>query len=80
MTLALELPESVLDALAQRVAAMTEQAPARAWFDVHAAADYLCTTPEAIRAMVKRGQLEPTRRKPRYLFSRTTLDAWAKGE
>jgi len=78
--IAFELPESVLDALAQRVAEMTEQAPARQWFDVHAAAEYLCTTPEAIRAMVKRGQLEPTRRKPKYIFSRATLDAWARGD
>ncbi len=78
MSIALDLPEELIDVLAQRVSALVEGTSARQWFDVYEAASYLCTTPDAIRAMVKRGQLEPTRRKPHYLFSRETLDAWAR--
>jgi len=70
----LELPDTLLEALAQRVAAMTEQAPARQWFNAEQAGEYLGTTRDGITALVKCGQLEPTRRKPHYLFSRATLD------
>jgi excisionase family DNA binding protein len=72
------LSDEEIGVLAQRVAGLVEGTSARQWFDVHEAADYLCTTPDAIRALVKRGQLEPTRRKPHYLFARETLDAWAR--
>jgi integrase len=64
MSISLELPDVLLDALARRVAAITEQQPARQWFNAEQAADYLGTTRDAVTAMVKRGQLEPTRRKP----------------
>jgi excisionase family DNA binding protein len=76
----LELPDALLDALAQRVAEISEQVPARQWFNAEQAADYLGTTRDAITAMVKRGQLEPSRRKPYYLFSRAELDRHARGE
>jgi excisionase family DNA binding protein len=52
------------------------------WLDVEGAAAYLGnTTPDAIRAMVKRGQI-PVHRTPtgRLLFDRRELDAWVRSE
>jgi excisionase family DNA binding protein len=79
MSIAVELPDALVDALAQRVAGLVEGTSARQWFNAEQAADYLGTTQDAVKAMVKRGQLEPTRRRPHYLFARETLDAWARG-
>jgi excisionase family DNA binding protein len=49
------------------------------FLDVDGAADFLSTTPGAIRSMVKRGQI-PFERTPngRLLFTREELDAWVR--
>jgi Helix-turn-helix domain len=49
------------------------------WLGVEGAADYLSTTPEAIRSRVRRGELVPVRRRPT-IFAREDLDAWVRGE
>lgn len=77
MGLVIELPDSVVEAVADGVAARLEGYQSRRWFGVNEAAEYLATTPDAIRGLVKRGELVPTRRKPRLLFSREALDGWA---
>ena len=79
--LVLTLPDEFLAALAERVermareiaAAQTAQSP---WLDVAAAATYLCTTDQAIRAAVKRGQLPGKRPNGRVLFTRDELDRY----
>jgi predicted ATPase len=50
------------------------------WLDVSRTADYLSSTPAAIRALVKRQEL-PVHRTPngRLLFDRSELDAWVRG-
>jgi len=51
------------------------------WLDVAGAADYLSTTPAALRALVKRGQLVPHRTPHgRVLFRPEELDDWVRGE
>ena len=51
------------------------------WLDVERAADYLATTPAAIRSMTKRGQVRFFRsRTGRILFRPEHLDEWARGE
>jgi Helix-turn-helix domain len=77
--------DSFADDLARRVAAIVlESLPASdpsPWLNVDRAADYLDTTPGAIRGMVKRGQVA-VHRSPtgRLLFRREDLDAHAMGE
>jgi excisionase family DNA binding protein len=51
------------------------------WLDVPGAAEHLSTSKDAIRAMVRRGELVPTRTpNNRLLFRPEQLDAWARGE
>jgi hypothetical protein len=80
MSVPIELPDALVAAIAREVAVLTDVAPARQWFNAEQAADYLGTTRDAITALVKRGQVEPSRRKPYYLFSREELDRHARGE
>ena len=49
------------------------------WLDVPGAADYLSTSEDAVRAMVKRGEL-PVQRTPngRLLFRAAELDTWVE--
>jgi excisionase family DNA binding protein len=78
--------DSFTDDLARRVASIVlESLPASAphspWLNVERAADYLDTTPDAIRGMVKRGQVPVHRSSTgRLLFRREDLDAHAMGE
>lgn len=83
MELTVKLPDDndLLQALAQRIAALiapeldsTEHPTA--WMDVGGAALYLCTTKQAIRAAVKRGQLPGKRPNGRVMFTREELDRY----
>lgn len=69
------LDELVREAVRAELATLPAQ-PA-GWLDVPAAADYLATTEDAVRAMVKRGEI-PVQRTPngRLLFRADALDAW----
>ena len=79
----LEVPDELLPQLEQRVAAIVlaqlDRELATRWLNVDRAADYLSTTPEAIRGLVKRQQL-PVHRTPsgRLLFDPVELDAWVR--
>ena len=58
-TVSFSLPDEALETLARRVAdlvAQQERATSR-WLDVDAAAEYLSTTPDGIRGMVRRRQI-----------------------
>jgi excisionase family DNA binding protein len=81
--LTITLPDDLVPALAQRVAEMAEaivakQAADSPWLDVAAAATYLCTSEQAIRAAVKRGQLPGKRPCGRVLFNREELDRYVR--
>jgi hypothetical protein len=82
----LSLPAEFVDALAQRVAHLVVaqlecSAPARTWLNVESTAKYLDTTEDAIRGMVKRGQLIPHRSTTgRLLLRRDELDRHAIGD
>jgi Helix-turn-helix domain len=78
--------DSFTDDLARRVASIVldslpASAPPSPWLNVERAAGYLDTTPDAIRGMVKRGQVAVHRSSTgRLLFRREDLDAHAMGE
>jgi hypothetical protein len=61
-------------------AALAEDAkPAVGYLDVRGAAAYLSSTPAAVRAALKRGQLDAHRSETgRVLFDRSQLDAFAR--
>jgi excisionase family DNA binding protein len=67
--------EAVDQALAQRAASVET-----GWLSVERAAEYLDMTAGAVRAAIKRGQLEPYRTPTgRVRFSREMLDLWVWG-
>jgi excisionase family DNA binding protein len=73
--LSLDLEAVVREIVREEIgAAQSQPSP---WLNVAQAAEYLGTTEEAIRGMVKRGQI-PVERTPtrRLLFSREALDQW----
>ena len=83
MSLKLELSDDLLAQLEQRMVAgaldrLAHELVTR-WLNVDRAADYLSTTPEAIRALVKRRQI-PVHRTPsgRLLFDAAELDGWVR--
>jgi len=82
--LALELPNALIETLAQRVAAIVlerlEGTSNRRWLTVDQAADYLGRTPEAIRGLVKRGELTAYKPDGRLQLDREELDAWMRGD
>src|SRR5688572_26831629 len=76
--------EEFFASLARRVAEYLEEtigtlSSETRWMDVEAAARYLRTTPDAIRGMVKRGQI-PVYRTPtgRLLFGSREIDTWVR--
>jgi len=81
--LALELPNALIETLAQRVAAIVlerlEGTSNRRWLTVDQAADYLGRTPEAIRGLVKRGELTAYKPDGRLQLDREELDRWMRG-
>jgi hypothetical protein len=85
---ALNIPEASLEQLAHAVALelahdlIVSESAKSPWLDVDAAATHLgATTPDAVRALVKRRQI-PFHKAPngRLLFDRHELDAWVRGE
>ena len=81
--LALELPNALIETLAQRVAAIVlerlEATSSRRWLTVDQAADYIGRTPEAIRGLVKRGELTAYKPDGRLQLDRVELDRWMRG-
>jgi excisionase family DNA binding protein len=81
--LALELPNALIESLAQRVAAIVlerlEHTSNRRWLTVDQAADYIGRSPEAIRGLVKRRELTGYKPDGRLQLDRTELDQWMRG-
>lgn len=81
--LALELPNALIETLAQRIAAIVlerlEDTSNRRWLTVDQAADYIGRTPEAIRGLVKRRELTGYKPDGRLQLDRTELDRWMWG-
>jgi excisionase family DNA binding protein len=82
VSISLDLPDELLDALADRVierlALGVDRAQHSPWLNVEQAAQHLATTPDSIRALVKRGQLAVHRSETgRLRFRRDELDEHA---
>ena len=81
--LALELPNDLIDSIAERVAAIVlerlDAAPDRKWLTVDSAAEYIDRTPDAIRGLVKRGELTAYKPDGRLQLDRVELDTWMRG-
>jgi excisionase family DNA binding protein len=81
--LAVELPNALIETLAQRVAAIVlerlEDTSNRRWLTVDQASDYIGRSPEAIRGLVKRRQLTGYKPDGRLQLDRTELDQWMRG-
>lgn len=69
-TIAARVAEIVVERLGDR----TE------WLRVEQAAEHLQTTPDGIRALVKRGKVPVHRRDGRLYFNRRELDGYVRGE
>ncbi len=86
VALVVSLPPEFADAVAQRVAQLVvgqlgSTESSISWLNVGSAAQYLDTTEDAIRGLVKRGQLLPHRSTTgRLLFRRDELDLHAMGD
>ncbi len=82
-SLSVEIPNGVIEALAQRVAAIVleglEATSSRRWLRVDQTAEYLGRTPEAIRGLVKRGELTGYKPDGRLQLDRQELDKWMRG-
>jgi hypothetical protein len=73
------LAEEIRQIIREEAEGFFEIGGAGGYLSTKGAAKYLDTTPEAIDARVKRGELVPIRRSPR-LFTREECDRWARGE
>jgi excisionase family DNA binding protein len=82
-SLALEIPNELIETLAQRVAATVlerlEDTSNRRWLTVDQAADYIGRSPDAIRGLVKRRELTGYKPDGRLQLDRTELDRWMRG-
>jgi excisionase family DNA binding protein len=78
---ALTALESLID---ERVRAHLERygsASASRWLSVRSAAEYLATTPAAVRQLIRRGHLRAYRPEGgSMLLSRVEIDAWVRGD
>jgi excisionase family DNA binding protein len=81
LPLTLELTDSQLDAIAERVAERLRPAPQHStpWLDTKGAAAYLACTPARIHDLVQLQKLTPRRDGRRLLFNRNDLDDYVKG-
>ena len=84
--LSIELPESVLDALAERVAArvlerLTDGQDGDRWLDAKQAADYLGRSINALNTLTAAGNFPPSRKLPghKLWFRLSQLDHWRSG-
>jgi excisionase family DNA binding protein len=81
--LAFQLPEHFVATIAERVAEIVldrfEQISDRRWLSVDRAAEYIDRTPDAIRGLVKRGQLTAYKPDGRLQLDREELDRWMRG-
>jgi len=83
--LALEVPDALVEAVAQRVAdLLAERLPMQRgpepWLDVDAAAVYLACRPHRVYDIVAEGRLRCAKDGRRSLFRREWLDAYLLGE
>jgi Helix-turn-helix domain len=82
--LSFEVSDEFFDRIGECVTALLEErfgAQAAKWLNVDGAADHLQTTPEGIRALVKRRRIPHHRGAAgRLLFDRAELDSWVRGE
>ncbi len=80
--LTIAIPDEALAQLAERVAEVVLDrvgtGERTVWLTVEQAADYLQTTGDSIRALVKRRKIRTTAQ-GRLLFERGELDAWVRG-
>jgi hypothetical protein len=68
--LTIVLPHDQFEALSRRVAALIEEGRDDGFLDVEGAAEYLSTTPAAIRRKVERQRIPHSRADGRVLFDR----------
>lgn len=78
--LIVQLPDEVLDAIADRVAGIISERTGadrpEPWIGVAEAAEHLHCRPQRIYALVHQGRLRPRRDGSRLLFRRSELDQW----
>lgn len=77
-----EVERLVDERVDERLSAAAAQAHARTadpWMTTERAANYLCLSPEALRARVRRGRVPAHRDGDRWLFHRDELDALIRG-
>lgn len=75
----LDLPDAVIEAIAQRAAAiLAAQAPTASapWLSTQQAADYIAAKPARIHDLTALGKLTPRRDGRRLVFKRSDLDAY----
>lgn len=79
MTLSLDLPDELLERIAQRAAELVVErqvANASPWLDTKGAAEYLAAPVSRVHDLVQLGRLTPCRDGRRLLFRRDDLDRY----
>jgi excisionase family DNA binding protein len=79
MNATLELPDAVLEEIAQRAAALVVEQQTSSmpvWLNTADAAAYIAAKPGRVHDLVQLGRLEPRRDGRRLLFKRDELDAY----
>jgi excisionase family DNA binding protein len=77
--LVLTVPSDLVDVLVRQVSEQMQPTETTSpWLDLPEAAEYLRTTVDSIRGMVKRKQLPFHKPNGRLLFNRHELDEWAR--
>jgi len=83
MSLALELPDELVERIARRAAELVTErqtASASPWLSTRDAADYLAAPVSRIHDLVQLRKLRPHRDGRRLLFKRSDLDAYLEHE
>jgi excisionase family DNA binding protein len=84
MNFSFELSDADLDVLAARLSERIPQAEEGSpWLTLKPAAEYLGTTPDALRKAAQRGRIkhhQPTGERGRLYFARRDLDTWVSGD
>ena len=80
MSIALELPDDLVEAVAERVAGILDERMARQrWAEIEATAQYLGVSVRRVRELRERGM--PAKRVGRrLLFDLREVDAWLEGQ